>query len=158
MVNIYLYEKSHFFSRHYNKVCASSSMTAKWGYLYIVQCIFANKNLKILVWAVYVERISGANIWHQQTKSKKFDSFRLLLATFNVPKKVSQWNKNLHLRMNENWCFLWRSQEQCGPCGDYEMSSRASLFPCVSTNHWVGARTDEAELCDLIYDWLLQVL
>ena len=33
MCNIYLYEKSHFFSRHYNKVWASSSMTAKWGAL-----------------------------------------------------------------------------------------------------------------------------
>ena len=42
MFNIYLYEKSHFFSRHYNKVWASSSMTAKWGAF----CTFGNKNLK----------------------------------------------------------------------------------------------------------------
>ena len=45
MCNIYLYEKSHFFSRHYNKVWASSSMTAKWGAFYT----FGNKNLKTLV-------------------------------------------------------------------------------------------------------------
>ena len=107
----------------------------------------------------YVKRISGANIWYQQTKSNWCDSFRLLLATSNVL-KVSQCNKNLPLYIYERelmlfvvvtgtvWALWWL----------WDVIQGFFVPLCVSTNHWGGAKTDEAQLCDLIYDWLLQVL